>query len=85
MLIATVDGGRNCGKTKKIQDILAEEVKRGKRCLYLSRHDQKMLRGAGHPAIDMLTYIFAREEERGYESMHGMPDYVSDILKQIKP
>lgn len=65
MLIAIVDGGRNCGKTKKIQDILAEKAKRGERCLYLSRHDQKILRGAGHPAIDMLTYIFAKEEERG--------------------
>ena len=65
MLIAIVDGGRNCGKTKKTQDILVEKAKRGERCLYLSRHDQKMLRGAGHPAIDMLTYILAKEEERG--------------------
>ena len=65
MLIAIVDGGRKYGKTKKIQDILAEKAKRGVRCLYLSRHDQKILRGAGHPAIDMLMYIFAKEEERG--------------------
>ena len=65
MLIAVVDGGRSCGKTKRLQDFVAEAVKRGEKvCFITTRSDQKMLRGAGHTAIDMLTYIFAKEEEK---------------------
>lgn len=65
MLIAVVDGGRNCGKTKRMQDFIAEAAKRGENVrLFSTRYEQKMLRGAGHPAIDMLTYILAKEEEK---------------------
>lgn len=39
MLIAVVDGGRNCGKTKRMQDFIAEAAKRGENVRLLStRH-----------------------------------------------